>query len=58
MRPECDNHTLLPAFARGPEQSVYHESVSEMDTIEKTCSDYSHFTSGKSCLCGRSAFLG
>ena len=58
MGPECDDHTLLPALMRGTEQSVDHQTVPQMDPVEESCSDYSHFTRAKSCLWGRSAFLG
>ena len=48
MRPECQNKTLLPARSGASEQSLYNIPVSQMDTVKKAGSRYSHFTTGKS----------
>ena len=49
IRKSNDNRLLFPFAGRGDE-CHYNPAVSGVDTVEKACGHYSHFTRGKSCL--------
>ena len=57
MRPEGHDHALLPPLTGDGAQLIDHLPVPQMYAVEKTGRRYSHFTSSKSCRCGRSGFL-
>ncbi len=48
MGPECHDNTCLTAASRKRDKCIYDSPVAQMDTVEKSGSDYSHFTRGKS----------
>ena len=56
--PESYDNRLFPLAAGGRDESPYNFTVSEVDAVKETCRYYSHFTRGKSCLCGRRGFFG
>ena len=58
MRRKRDDNRLLAPFAGRGDECTDHLAMSQMDPVEKAGGDYSHFTSGKSCRCGRRGFFG
>ena len=58
MRPEAQHNGLLAPLLRDGHEGFENEAVAYVHPVEETGSYYSHLVRGKSCLWGRSWFLG
>ena len=57
MWPEGEHETLFSALTRLGYESLDNKAVPDVHTVEEASRNYSHFTRGKSILCGRRLFL-